>query len=223
MGVDGGVGEAALIGGLISAAGAGTQMVASNKKAKEQDRLAAQGIIEQGAKNQEAGKKVNKNIQDVAAANPQAQAAARAQDYVSAIRRAQPTANVGLGAVQGANARYAEDVDAAKSTSMAQALDRAGTQAAVDAPAMLRQKEAEGRANTAQQIGMIGEDSKQLDYINRLRIANVKNNPWLMAAGSVLKGAGTGYAAGGAGGWGGGTGTGTMADNGLNVSAFMNA
>lgn len=210
--------EPYLIGAAIAAAGTGVQQYSQNQTMRKQDRAAAQSIINQGAKNAKGVQAVQENVKDLQASNPSGDIQERVQAYTDAVKRATPQAQAGLNAGGATSKKFAEDVGAAKSASTAEALQRGQLQAKVDAPALQRMRETANANNTAQKLNMISADAQAQAFLDKLKIQSIKNNPWLMAAGSALQGAGSAYA-GGAGGS--GTGAGIFSDSGLRGGAAM--
>lgn len=208
--------EPALIGAAVAAAGAGVQMHEQGRTLRNQDRSAADAIINQGAKNAKGTKAVQDNIKQLQGSNQEGDVASRVAAYTDAIKRAQPQAQGGLNAVAGGSRKYAEDVGQAKTDATALALDRGATQARVDAPVLQRTRETQNANNTATNLNMISADAQAQAFLDKLKLQSIRNNPWLMAAGKTLQGAGSAYAMGGTGaGAGGGTGSGMFSDGGL--------
>lgn len=177
--------EPYLIGGAIAAAGAGTQAIEQNQTLRKQDRAAADAIINQGAKRAKGTEAVQQNIKQLQQSNPEGDIQSRVKAYSDAVRRAAPQANAGLGDVAGASRKYAEDVGAARTASTAEALDKGQTQARVDAPMLQRLRETQGANNTATQLNMISADADAQAFLDKLKLASIRNNPWVMAAGDV--------------------------------------
>jgi len=189
--------EPALIGGLIAAAGAGAQAYEGNQTMRKQDRASAQAIINQGAKNAKGNQAVQQNIKQLQTSNPEGDIASRVAAYTDAIKRASPQAQGGLTAVAGGSQKYAEDVGQAKADSTAEALARGGLQARADAPLLQRQRETQQANSTATNLNMISADAQAQAFLDKLKLQSIRNNPWIMAAGQTMQGAGSAYAMGG--------------------------
>lgn len=176
---------------LATAAGAANQQ----RTLKKQDRAAAAGIRSQAAGRREAASKVNERIAELDRANPQDVARGRLAEYMTALRRNQPSAEGSLPDVAGASSRFDTDVAAARADTRGEAETTAGRLSRMDAPGIQRQGESIRTAELARDIGEIGRQSGAQDYLTRLKIRGIRANPWIDAIASL----GQGYAIGKAG------------------------
>lgn len=178
----------------LGAAGTGVGLVEQQRALRRQDREAAAGILRQAEINRQASSRVRDAIQQVQQSGPEQATAQRRAAYLDALRRARPASSQSLPAVGGASQRFAEDVDAARDASAAEAANTAALAARIDAPAVQRLQEGQIAANTASQLSLLGDESNRQDFLTRLRVSMQRPNPWMLAAGDALKGFGSALA-----------------------------
>lgn len=220
-------GATVAIGAGVAAAGAGVSAYANNQALRKQDATAAQGILKQGALRQQAGAEVDKTIRDRAtnnAANVTANERSLNEQYAAALQRANPVQSGAVSTVPGAGKRYAADVLAARGNVSKFGTDLASRTAAIDAPALTNQQTQLAMGDTATKLGLMNDTSVNQNALTEMQVKAIQANPWLLAGGAALQGAGEAYA-GGAGAKGVSKygkipagGTGIMADNGLTGS-----
>lgn len=182
---------------ILSATGAAAQHKAQSDNMRDQERIAAEGILRQSALNREGGDRVAQTVQQIGASNPDAERNAKRATYTDALRKslgsragAVPT----NGAVSG---RFADDAENAQAQTEAEAVQNAGLTAAIEAPQYQRQNEGVALDNTGVDLSLMKGRSASQDYLTRLRLAMQKPNQWLTAGGQLLSGAGAGLAGGG--------------------------
>jgi hypothetical protein len=182
---------------VASAVGTGASVYSQQDALRQQDRAAAQGIIEQSALQRQAQSRVDQNIQQLAASNPDAERAKANQDFISALQASKLTkGGAGLEAGPGATSqRFAEDVGGAQKAAGAENVALAGNLARIDAPTFQRLREGQAAAATASDLGLLTGQSQAQDYLNRLRIGQITANPWLNGGGQMLASFGNAMAA----------------------------
>lgn len=181
---------------LISAgAGAGLTTYSNADAQRRQDREAAAGIMRNSEIQQRAGARVNEQIQNTTAANPEAERQAANDDFVAALQKAKLSdGGPALAPVGGASERFAEDVGTARKTTGVENRTLASNLARVDAPQYQRLREGQGVAATASDLDLLRSEASGNDFLTQLRVANQRANPWVTGLGQGLSTFGTAYA-----------------------------
>lgn len=182
---------------LASAAGSVVQHKAASDELAQRDRITAQNIMTQAAANREAGTRVSQTTSKIAASNPDDAIKERRAAYVDALRRAQPQATSTLPGMPGASQRFAEDVGTARNENATYGADQADTLARVEAPNVQRAGEAVDLNDTGTDLEMIANRAKGQNFLNQLRLAQVRPDAALTAGGQLLSGYGSAAAANG--------------------------
>lgn len=188
------------IGAGTAAAGAGVSAYANNQQLRKQDATAAQGIIKQNALRGQAGAVVDKTIQERAtnnAANLEANKNTLNQQYAAALQRANPVQSGAVSSTPGAGKRYAADVLASRGDIGKYGTDLASRTAAIDAPVLTNQQTQLAMGDTATKLGLIHDTSANQGALTDLQVKAIQANPWLLAGGAALQGAGEAYAGSG--------------------------
>lgn len=171
--------ELALIAGG-TALSQGSQMHAMRK----QDREAAAGIRRQGEIQQRAGQRVQKQIQELQASNPEAERKASMDSFMSALQKARAVpGGESFGTPGATSKRFAADVSSAREGADAEGAAAAGQLARIDAPILQRRREAEATGRTVSDLSMLERDSAAEDFLTKLRVSRIAPNPWLQALG----------------------------------------
>jgi hypothetical protein len=170
----------------MAGAGTATTAITADQARKKQDQEAARGIMQQAELQRQASDKVQQNIQTLQGSNPDAERAAAETDFLMALQKAQQPGSTAVGGVAGGSQRYAEDVAASKTSSAADATDKAKTQARIDAPRYQRVAEGQDAADLASQLSLVDGASQGQDYLTQLRVNSITPNPWATALGSGL-------------------------------------
>jgi hypothetical protein len=181
---------------LFAAAAAGVSAYNTNRTEKKKDRALAEKIRTQGKKQQEADAKVNAALDGMAGSNPARDRASALSEYVAQVRANQGNVNT-LGAQTGrvsdAYAQAANDAALGVNTEVA---DTAGLMATQDGATRQRQREGRDQARLGTDIGLVRREADGLAYLDDMRIAGIRRNPWLDAASAVLGAMGGGMGAG---------------------------
>jgi hypothetical protein len=185
-----------IIGAAASAAGSGAQLINQQNALKRQDRETARGITARAGLQREAGARVQQQINDVAASNPDADRKTQNDAFIAALRNAKVNNGaMDIGGPAGASDRFAADVGQARTAATGEGQALSGQLAAIDAPGLQRQREARGFTDAAIDLNQIGDRAKGLDFLTQLRTANAgRTNPLVDAAGSGLSAFGQTYA-----------------------------
>lgn len=187
--------EAFWVPAVLAAVGAGTSYYNSEQTAKRQDNAAADAIRNQRAIQDEANAKVNRTLQDVQASSPTEERKSAEDAYLEQVRNAQALARANL---DQDNVSSAYDAAAAKAGNQAQgyAQQIAGLMARMDAPVNQRTNEGFAFGNLTSDIGGVQRKSAGQQWIDQLRSATIRRNPWLDAAAAALSGASGAYSSG---------------------------
>lgn len=184
---------------VLTAVGGGTSYINEQNALKRQDRQAAEGIRRQGELSRKSNMRVNDQVQDIAGSTGEAERAQSLEGFLNALRQSDESATGGLPGVAGANARYAEDVEAGRSKVRTEGTERAGRLSRIDAPLYQRMNEGHRVGRTAQDVGELGRQSTAEDYLTRLRVAAEQPNALIGALAKTLQGVGSGLTMGAGG------------------------
>jgi hypothetical protein len=182
---------------LASAGGAVMQNQAQNGLRRDQDRIAAEGIMRQAALNREADTRVAQTTQQIAASNPDAEIASKRANYTDALRKSLATRQSATPINGKVSGRYTGDASDAAGTVESDASKLADLTAQIEAPTDQRTREGVTMNNANVDLSLIKNRSASQDYLTRLRMAMQRPNGALMAGGQLLSGAGGAIAAGG--------------------------
>jgi hypothetical protein len=184
------------VGVGTSVAGAGVGMYAQHQQASRQDEAAAAGINRQNLLRSQANADVNKNIVQAKSnsANIAKNQTAEQQQYTAALARAAGVQGGAITDQPGASKRYATDVAASRANVGQFGQDLAARTAAVDAPQITNLQTQLGLGDTATKLGMLSDTSSNQQNLTNMQVKGIIANPWLLAAGDTLKGAGAAYA-----------------------------
>lgn len=198
---------------LLSGASAAANVANTRRTERRQDRALADKTRRQGQKQREADARVNATLDTMARSRPHSDRAAALSEYV-----AQVAANRGNMAGAAGQAGRTSDAfaDAASDAALgvaAETSERAGQMSIQDGAGRQREREGRDQVRLGGDIGLIRREADGLAYLDDMRIRNIRRNPWLDAAASVLggmaaSGVGVKSAPGGSGmagaaGWGG--------------------
>jgi hypothetical protein len=182
------MGAEVLIPLAIAAAGSGASAYNADRTAKRQDQAAAAGIRQQGVRQREADRRVDTELDELAGSNPEAERRAANDQFMAQLQATRGTATGSTPGVPGAAARYGEQVSTNADASAATAAKVADLMSRVSSPLLQRQREGQGFARSATDIGMIGRAAAGDDFLNQLRLRAIRPNPWIDAAGGVAQG-----------------------------------
>lgn len=190
--------EALWIPAVMAAVGTGIQAKESSDTAKEQDEIAAQNVRTQGEKQREANARVSEEITSLQNSSPEASQKAATDAFMEQLNatRAQAQGGETVGAVSDAyntdSAKASADIDQYGQT-------KAGVLGRISAAGRQRQDEAISANRASTDLGLIASKAAGEDFLGQLRLSQAQNNPWTMAAGQAISGAGSGMASSGGG------------------------
>lgn len=188
-----GTGAEFIIPAVIGALGTGAAAYSSYDTARKQDRLAAQGIRDQAAKQRQIDERVNQQVAATAQSSPEDAARKSTDDFLAALRRTRGAASPG--GIAGGSARFQEGSDAISDEVQAYGADVAGTLGRINAPALQRQSEAQGFGRLASDVGALAREAAGAQYLNQLRMRGVRPNTGLQLFSDLAGGAASGLAA----------------------------
>ena len=187
----------AYIGMALSAAGAGAQAYTSRQTAKGQDEAAARGIRNQQMKQREIDSRVNESIGALERSGPEDERAASLDQFLNQLRSARSQANGGDVPITGG--RYGEDVESSQAAIGNYGEKVAGLLSRIRAASDQRTNEGNVVNRMGSDVSGVARNAAGQAFIDQLRARGITENPWVNAAGDVLKGVGSGmntYAAG---------------------------
>lgn len=161
---------------------------------KRQDRQAAANIRNQAKKQETADARIAQALTAQAASDPADELRQQTNAYIQTLQGGQQRGGLTAGP-GGYSDAYLQDVAAAGEAVDQYGVDRAGLLARMDAPALQRQNEGILFDTLRNDLGMIGREARGQDFIDTLKLKNIRANPWIDA----LSQAGYGYAMGAAG------------------------
>lgn len=184
---------AELIPYAVAALSAGAGAYNADRTAKRQSEAATRGILAQQAKQREATARVNQQIGEIGQSTPEDERAAATDQFLAQLRanRAQTEGPQTLGGSD----RFRQDTEAAKVGIQNYGENAANVLARMTAPIEQRRGEGYGIGRAGVDIGTISNAAAGEDFLNRLRMSQIKRNPWIDAASQV----GMSYAQGAAG------------------------
>lgn len=187
--------------GLVLALAAATANHVNQKQvAKKQDKILAAQITQKGKRQDAADQAVSAALRDRALSTSEQNRSSTAGQYLDQVRAAQAGATQGLGQVGAVSNAYQQSANDAALGIGDYADKTAGLMARIDAPVQQRQREARDSDRLQSELGLLGRMSEGDDYITQLKLRNVRANPWLTAAASLMGGAAQGAASSAGGG-----------------------
>jgi hypothetical protein len=186
--------EALWVPAVIAAVGAGVQAKESHDTLKEQDEAAAQGIRTQAGRQREADARVAQEVDKLGQSTPEDSQREATNAFMEQLRRTRAQAHTGesVGAVS--DAYNADSADASAAVDKYGA-NRAGVLGRINAPGLQRTAETVSRLRAGSELGQIARNASGDDFINQLRMSQIRANPWVMAGGQVMQSYGQSAAA----------------------------
>lgn len=189
--------EVAWVPLVAAALGSGASIYNARRTDSRRDAALAQSMRNTRAGQDRANAVVRDLIADTAASNPEAEKAKALAGYTEALRR---SAGNNTSAIQQPGAASdAFKADAAKATlGVAEGGDKlAGLMARVDGAVGQRRNEANQRVDVQGILNMLGRDMEGQNFIDRLRMDSITENPWLSAFSQAANGFAGSYSGGG--------------------------
>lgn len=179
---------------LLTAGGTAYQAKQTNDAEARRQRQAEQGRQLLAVKQREADQRANAEINRVKQSTPEAEREAANQQFLEQLRRSRASAT-DTGGVGGE--RYKADMAGVAGDVDQFGRSQADTMARIAAPGRQRQAENVGYNRAAQDIDTISRFAEGDDFVNQLRMANIRPDGTKMAVGSFVAGLGQGMAASG--------------------------
>lgn len=177
----------------LSALGAAGSAYNTHRTARKQDRAAAAGIRQAGARQQQAAQALNKNIGAMERSDPSADRAEQTAQFMSQLQANRGNARGG-GEVRGASDRFRSDTTATDAAIQNFGAQRAGQMASIAAPYLQRQREQVARGRTGADLARLARDTESDDFLMRLRQASIQRDPWIDFASGLAKAGGSAMA-----------------------------
>lgn len=173
----------------ISAASTGVGLYNQERAAARADRIAAQGIQQQGVRQRQVDSRVGQVIDSISGSNPAIEQQRQQAEYMDQLRRTRAIAR-GTPGVAGASDRYTDDLVASDVAVDDNAAKVAELMSRANAPLLQRERELQGFDRARSDIGVISRQAAGDDFLNQLRLRGVRPNPWVDALSQI----GQGYA-----------------------------
>lgn len=183
----------AYLGLALSAAGAGASAYNTNRTAAQQDQEAARGINAQAQKQRQIDERVSQEIGALENSSPEDERKLALDKYLSQLRTARGNASGDLGAAP-EGSRYGADVATSQAGIQNFGEKVAGILARIGAARDQRLNEGYAIGRMGSDTASIAREAQGQDFLNRLRLGNIRRNPWIDAGSSVLQGIGSGMA-----------------------------
>lgn len=179
--------------------GAALNLWNQDRLAEKQDRQAAATIRNQARKQDTADAKIAQALTAQAASDPADEMRQQTNAYIQTLQGGKQRDGFGTGP-GGFSDAYRSDVAREAANVDDYGLERAGLLARIDAPVLQRQNEGILFDQLRNDISMIGREARGQDYIDTLKLKNLRANPWVDA----LSQAAMSYGMNAAGGYSGG-------------------
>lgn len=183
----------------LAAAAAGTSYYNTQQTAKKADSALATSIRNQGKKEEDAGKRVNAEVEALKNSTSAEAREKRLGEYRDTLLKGRQKQNSALEGEVGGDA-FKQRAAAAVAALDNYGGESAGLMARIDAPTLQRQGEGFGYGKLATDLGLIGRESKGMAFLDELRYRRAaQRNAGLDALSAVLGGAAGGVGAGAGG------------------------
>ncbi|MCW0413476.1 hypothetical protein NG831_06565 [Xanthomonas sacchari] len=189
--------EAVWVPLALAAVGAGTSYYNTQQTAKRQDNALADQIRQQNARQAEADAQVNNLVQKRATSDASTERAQTLGAYLDQVRAATGAATSGLGQVGKVSDAYQQAANDAALGVADYGQKSAQLMSRIDAPTQQRQREALQNAQFQTDLGLIKRNAAGDDYLAKLRLQRIRENPWLSAASQLATSAAASSAASG--------------------------
>lgn len=185
--------EALWVPAVMAAVGTGIQAKEADTTARRQDENAAQGIRTQSDRQRQADARVGQEVNKLQASSPEDAQKQATDAFMEQLNRTKSQAYGANSAGATSSAYNTDSANAATDVSQYGA-NRAGVLGRIDAPGLQRTAENNSRARAGTDLNLINRNAAGDQFLNQLRGQQIAPNPWAMAGGDVLKGAGYGMA-----------------------------
>jgi hypothetical protein len=181
---------ALIIGGLLSAAAAGTEYYNTEQTAKREDRQAAQSILDQMNVQKRANTRVQQTIDQVKNSTAADARAQRLSDYMNTLNQAKARTTAGLTNPVIGGQTFQADSAAAANQAENYGEQTAGLLSRIDAPAVQRQQEGFDYGQLATDLDLLQNQSQSQAFLDQLKQKSIRRNANLDLAAGLLSSAG---------------------------------
>lgn len=182
-------GTVALLGTLASATASGVNMYNQRRALKEQEDQALQGMAGQRAKQREIDARLNQEIDSLEQSTPEDEQNASMQAFLNQLRMNRAGAE---GEETPGVSRYGQDTANAQASIDNYGKKVASIMSRIGAAREQRRNEGFSVGRAASDVANTARNASGDDFINRLRMSQIRPNEWATAGGDFLKGAGAG-------------------------------
>lgn len=174
--------------------GGGASYINNQRALSRQDAQNAASIRRQGVIQREADSKVSDTVRDLAQSTSADERQSSLDQYLMQLRQGRAAAN------QGFASNVSDAYDSAVSDAAAQANNYGATKAnlfsRIDGPTNQRRMEGYAIGDLGTALTTLADRSSTEDYLNRLRLASIRPNPWVQLGSQALQGVSMAAAAG---------------------------
>ena len=189
--------EAVWIPLVMAAVGAGASVYNTRQTERRQDNALAQQIRNQSARQREADAKAAELVRREAGSNDTDERASSLAKFTDAIQKARGNAERPLETVAAVSDAYKKAGSDSALGMTSTAGNFADLVSRIDAPMQQRQNDDLARGRYATDIDMIRRFASGDDYLDQMRLRNIRRNPWIDAGASVASGYAGSYGGGG--------------------------
>lgn len=182
------MGFAAALPLLLAAGSAGLSYVNTRNTAKREDQALATQIRNQGDKQRKVDSRVNEEVTKLQGSTAEKSRKEGLDSYMQALLTNKAKTQNGLNPGFGSKAFQADAREAGADVN-AYADETAGLMSRIDAPGQQRQDEAFGYGKLATDVGLLSREARGQNFLDELRVRNVRRNPGMDALSSFLGGA----------------------------------
>lgn len=184
--------EAVWVPLVATALSAGATAYGTNRVAKKQDNIAAQGIRTAAETQRRVNARLNKTLQDTAASTGDASRKKSNVTYLDAIRRKLAEGTSGLQG-RGISSEYDEAATGAAGDAQDYAGTVAGLLSRIDAGTMQRQNEGNMLGDFQFDVSPLESNVRSDQFLNNMRLQGVRRNPYIDLAAGAAQGYASNY------------------------------
>lgn len=178
----------------VSLLAAGATAYNTNRTAKKQDAQTAAGIRKQAENQREVNKRLNRTLEQAQQSSPEEHRRSANQKFLDVLQAKRGTANAGLSPM-GVSSIFDAEAQSAAAQSQAGAEQAAGLLARIDAGTAQRAAEGMSYGNLGMDLDRYRGNIQGDEFLNRLRVAGIRRNPWIDAGAAAASGWASGYGA----------------------------
>lgn len=191
--------EAFWIPAVMAAVSAGATYYDGRQQQKRADNITLQGLQQTSQRQRKADAVTQQMLQEFGASNAEGEKQSTMKGFMEQLTRASPDAQRGLQSRGGESETFRRDAADAALGVQKSGEEYAGLASRLDAPGLQRQREKKGLFDRGMDIGMIGREQEGADRHTKLRLSQIRSNPWLQALSQAASAYGSSYGGGGGG------------------------